>query len=521
MSAAPALRPPTARESRDDDRLRPESRRHIRGSSLLLLGRLLSVGVSFGTKVMIVRHLSKTDYGVFAYALAIVGAGQSVALLGLDRAIARFLPMYDERGEHGRVLGSLLLVTGTIAGMGIAFVLLVGTLRGVVAGGVGANDEAVAVLLILLLLAPVQALDELLIGVFAVFTRARAIFFRKYVLAPALRLSAVGGVVLAGGDVRALAVATVAAAAFGVVVYGWMLVRTLRRELLRRLRWSEIELPAREIFGFALPLLAVDALFLLQNTANIVMLAHFGSATDVADYRAVQPAAHLNVLVMTSFTLLFTPLAARLFARGDRDGVNELYWRTAVWIAVCSFPLFAATFAVASPLTVGIFGERYHGSGAILALLSLGYYCNAALGFNGLTLRVYGLVRYVVVISAVAAAVNVALNLVLIPLHGAIGAGIATAVTMIAHNVLKQAGLRRGTGISVFEWRHGRVYAVIAIATAALLGAQWALSPGPVLALALVAVVSGGVLGLTRRSLAIGDMFPELVRVPILGRLVT
>ena len=109
----------------------------------------------------------------------------------------------------------------------------------------------------------------------------------------------------------------------------------------------------------------------------------------------------------------------------------------------------------------------------------------------------------------------------LIPLHGAIGAGIATAVTMIAHNVLKQAGLRRGTGVSVFEWRHARVYVVIAIATAALLAAQWALSPGPVLALAMVAVASGAVLGLTRRSLAIGDTFPELMRVPILGRLVT
>jgi O-antigen/teichoic acid export membrane protein len=192
-----------------------------------------------------------------------------------------------------------------------------------------------------------------------------------------------------------------------------------------------------------------------------------------------------------------------------------------VWIAVCSFPLFAATFAVASPMTVGLFGERYDGAGGILALLSLGYYCNAALGFNGLTLRVYGLVRYVVVISVVAAVVNVALNLVLIPSHGAIGAGIATAATMVAHNVLKQAGLRRGTGISVFERRHGRVYVVIAAATAALLAAQWALSPGPVLALAMVAVASGAVLRLSRRSLRIGDMFPELLRVPLLGRLVT
>jgi O-antigen/teichoic acid export membrane protein len=519
MSVAPALRPPTTREP-GDQRLRPESRRHIRGSSLLLLGRVLSVGVNFGTQVMIVRYLSKTDYGVFAYVLAIVGAGKSLAALGLDRAVSRFLPIYDEREQRGRLLGSLLMVTATIAGMGIAFVVFVAALRGLVAGGVGESDDAVAVLLILLLLAPVQAFDELLMSVFAVFTRARAIFFRKYVLAPGLRLAAVGGVVLAGGDVRALAAASVAAAALGVILYSWMLVRTLRRGLLRRVRRSELEFPVREIFGFALPLLAVDALFLLQNTANIVMLAHFGSATDVADYRAVQPAAHLNLLVMTSFTLLFTPLASRLFARGDTDGVNELYWRTAVWIAVCSFPVFAATFAVASPVTVGVFGERYAGSGAILALLSLGYYCNAALGFNGLTLRVYGLVRYVVVISIVAAAVNVALNLVLIPLYGAIGAGIATAATMLAHNVLKQAGLRRGTGISVFERRHGRVYVVIASAIAALLAAQWALSPGPPLALGMVAAASCAVLGLSRSSLRIVDVFPELLRVPVVGRLV-
>jgi O-antigen/teichoic acid export membrane protein len=521
MSAAPALRPPTVTQPRDDDHLGAESRRHIRGSSLLLLGRVLSVGVNFGTQVLIVRYLSKTEYGIFAYALAIVGAGQSIAVLGLDRAISRFLPMYDERGEHGRLLGALLMVTATIVGMGVAFVVLVAGLRGLLAGGVGDSDDAVAVLLILLLLAPVQALDDLLMSVFAVFTRARAIFFRKYILGPALRLSAVAGVVLAGGDVRALAVATVAAAAFGAGVYGWMLVRTLRRGVLRRVRWSDVELPAREIFGFALPLLAVDALFLLQNTANVVMLAHFGSATDVADYRAVQPAAHLNLLVMTSFTLLFTPLASRLFARGDTQGVNELYWRTAVWIAVGSFPLFAATFAVAAPMTVTLFGERYDGSGPILALLSLGYYCNAALGFNGLTLRVYGLVRYVVAISVVAAVVNVALNLVLIPSHGAIGAGVATAATMLGHNVLKQMGLRRGTGISVFERRHGRVYLVIAGATTALLCAQWALSPGPVVALGMVAIASSAVLGLSRRSLRVGDMFPELLRVPLLGRLVT
>jgi len=36
-----------------------------------------------------------------------------------------------------------------------------------------------------------------------------------------------------------------------------------------------------------------------------------------------------------------------------------------------------------------------------------------------------------------------------------------------------------------------------------------------------VVVASCCVLGLTRRSLAVADMFPELARIPIVGRLVT
>jgi O-antigen/teichoic acid export membrane protein len=251
------------------------------------------------------------------------------------------------------------------------------------------------------------------------------------------------------------------------------------------------------------------------------MLQRFGTSTDVADYRVVQPAARLNVLVMTSFTLLFTPIAARLFARGDRPGIRELYWRTAAWIAVFSFPVFALTFAYANQLTVALFGQRYASSGTILALLALGYYFQAALGFNGLTLRVYGLVRYVVVISVAAAIANVGLNLVLIPAFGALGAGIGTCATLVIHNVLKQTGLRKGTGISVFDREHLRVYGSIVVATGALVALQALVAPGPIVSVVLVAAVSALLLYFSRDCLRVGHTFPELLRVPLLRRLVS
>ncbi|MDP9344876.1 MAG: flippase [Actinomycetota bacterium] len=520
-TAPPALQPPEAPpEAALDDGGRA-TRRQIRGSSLLLAGRMLSLGLNFATQVLIVRYLTKSDFGAFAYGLSIVALGQSLSVLGLDMAVSRFLPIYDEQRAYGKLFGALLMVAGTVVSVGLAFLLLAVGLHGFASGQLAADGTARTVILIMLCLSPIQALDDVLMGTFAVFSKPRAIFARKYVLAPGLRLAAIVLIMLSASGVRELAIGYVVAGGLGVLLYVGMLAQTLRRDgRLAHFDRHALRFPAREIFGFALPLMTVDLLFVLMNTTNVWMLGHFGTAADVADYRVVQPAARLNLLVMTSFALLFTPAAARLFARSDRAGIRELYWRTATWIAVFSFPVFALTSVSAHDLTVGLFGPRYAGSATILALLSTGYYFSAALGFNGLTLRVYGLVRYTVVISLAAAVANVALNLLLIPRYGAIGAGVGTCATLVVHNVLKQAGLRKGTGIRFFDREHGRVYLTIAAAMGVLLALNLLLAPGPVVAVVLIAVAFVALVRTSRATLRVGDTFPELLRVPLLKRMV-
>ena len=73
-----------------------------------------------------------------------------------------------------------------------------------------------------------------------------------------------------------------------------------------------------------------------------------------------------------------------------------------------SFPIFALTFALAKPLTVALFEQRYASSAVFLAIIALGRYYDAALGFNGLTLRVFGNMKAVVGVNLVAAGVNLA-----------------------------------------------------------------------------------------------------------------
>jgi hypothetical protein len=72
--------------------------------------------------------------------------------------------------------------------------------------------------------------------------------------------------------------------------------------------------------------------------------------------------------------------AARLFARNDRAGIARLYWQTAAWVAVLSFPILVLTTSLAPTVTGLLFGAKYRDSWVYLALVSFGYYFSAALG---------------------------------------------------------------------------------------------------------------------------------------------
>lgn len=492
-----------------------ETTKQIRGSTLLTGGRGISLVINFAVQILIVRHLSQAGYGAFAYALSLIAVGESLVTFGLDRAITRFVPIYEERGDYGRMLGTLVMVVGFVLAVGLALVLLVIGLQGWLAGSVIRDSNLVSVLVILVALAPIQAYDGVLIGMFAVLADARAIFFRKYMLGPGLRLLVVALLITVGGGVHLLAAGYVAAGALGVAIYSWMLWRVLQgRGLLRHFHLRSLSFPVREVLTFTVPLLTSDLVYVVMQSSDAILLEHFRGAHAVAALRVIQPAAVMNQLVFSSFALLFTPLASRLFARGDRTGVNDLYWRTAAWMAVFSFPIFALTFAIAGPLTVALYEARYVESGTYLALLSLGSYFNVALGFNGLTLKVYGRLRYIVFLNLAAAIANVGINLLLIPRYGALGAAVGTTLTLVVHNILKQAGLALGTGVNILDPRYVRVYLVIGAAVTVLIAMTTLFELGLAVDLALTAATSLAVLLLNRDTLRIGDTFPALLRLP-------
>ena len=287
------------------------------------------------------------------------------------------------------------------------------------------------------------------------------------------------------------------------------------RGLLRRQPARSIILPIRPLFGFGLPLFGSTLVVQLRLTGAVVVLEQLRDTTAVGQFRAAVPVARQTQLLFETFQLLFTPLAARLYARGDRAELNDAYWRTALWISVFSFPAFALAFAFPDALIGLFFGDRYLPMAPALALLAIGFYVNAALGFNALLLRILGRVRYSVVVDVATTIVGLAASIPLIGGWGATGAAIAVTGTLLAQNAGYQLGLRGEHGLRAVDGRYLPIYVALLGGSALLWGLGTVLRPSILPAIGLTAAVSLAIFVFCRSSLRIGEIFPELRKLPM------
>jgi len=494
------------------------ARDQIRGSSLFLIGNVLSLAITFVPHLVLVRYLSTEAYGHWAYALSIVAICKTYAL-GFNEAMSRFVPIYHARREPSKVLGSIVVVfsvTLLISGFLIAtFAVASHPILALLTKG----REPAGLLLILMFLVPLETASLLIMNLFACFARTRAIFWGRYIVPPSLRAIVIALVVLGRSELRLLAYGYIAVELITIIPFGALIIYELRRQELLQTS-TRIKLPIREIFSFSVPLMASNVVGTMGASIPVLLLGYFHPMSTVAYYRVVLPAAVLTSMIPGNFIPLYIPSASRLFAKGNTSGINHLFWETSLWMSVLAFPIFLATACFAQPLTIFLYGARYAPSAPILAILSVGYFFNVVFAFSGVTLKVLGKIRLMVILNIVTPIFIVIFNLLLIPRYGALGAAIATAAGVIMQNVLRQLALWRwGGGISLFEKRYTSFFLVLAASTVGLYLIQLFIPNNIYIALVLALAASIFVLLLVKKHLKIADTFPEIVRLPLVGRL--
>jgi len=465
----------------------------------------MALGVDFAAHVLTVRYLLKEEFGAYSYALTIALFLSTAVQLGLPETLARFVPLYRERGQGGRVSGAVILSVAAVAGVGAACVAFVLGLPGLTASLLD-SERATAVLTVLIFYVPLEGVNLVLEALFASFGRVRLIFLRQYVLLPGLRLVVVVALVTQGYGALFLAMGYVLASAAGLLLYGAGLT-ALASE---RTPGTKLDLPAREVFGFALPVFVGVLLTITLLGSATVALGVLRGPAEVAEFEAVLPPARLNQLVYAVFSVLYLPTAAGLLARGLTSDLRHTYSTTTLWMVVLGFPGLALTTSFAPAFVPTVFGERYASSTDVLVLLALAYFLLPALGPNSLTLKVLGRLRYAVTVDFITLVIGLVLIVSLVLLAGAAGAALGTLLALVARNTMLQRALRRSIGGAVLGRDYVRLMLGVLTVLVVLAAIQVVFDPPLVVAVALSAGAGGGIMLAARHMLDIESIFPEL-----------
>lgn len=105
------------------------------------------------------------------------------------------------------------------------------------------------------------------------------------------------------------------------------------------------------------------------------------------------------------------------------------------------------TFVLVPGFVMGLFGPEFEVGASVLVILALGQFVNVSTGSVGFVLIMTGRERMARNNAAVAAGVNIVLQVLLIPRFGAVGAAIATAVSVALLNLTAAYLVHRSLGI--------------------------------------------------------------------------
>lgn len=483
------------------------------GSAILAVGKFSSVIFTLAIHLILIRSFSKDDFGAFSYAMSAVSVLSILVSLGMEQTVSRFASLYDEQGDNPRLSGLVLFYTAVVVSLGCAstaiFTLCVQSVESIAR----VDTTTALTLAALCVLGPLQAFDTMLMNLFATFARPKAVFVRRYVLAPVLRVVAVLTVVFTSHNITHVAIGYVLGSVIGIVVYGPVAWRMMREHgMFNRSNSAVFDVP--RWLSYTAGSLCSDLLIVLLFFSDVFMVGAIGDSQDVAALQAVGPIANGGLVVFYALIPIFLPSVTRLFHQRAFRKAEETYSQSTAWIVIFTLPVTIMTIGFAHTVNSTLFPSNYASSAAILAVAAAAQFFIASFGLTGLLLKAQSKLWLLAGANALVALLNIAANWFLIHVYGPLGAAVGSLVAVCLLSLMKVFLVRSQLSLNVLTAPvlKALLLASIAVCVAALI--QYATSPPFVVCLGIGAALSLVALRLSKPFLRVGEVFPSLARKP-------
>jgi len=385
----------------------------FKNSGWLLVDKLARLFIGLITIATIARHIGPEAFGIWNYAIALTAIVGSLAILGLDKVVVKEIVSHPERQD--RIIASTLAIRFT-AGI-VAFLFC--------AAIVFATKQHSQVYLYCTI---ITALNIILLSfdVFDYFYQAKnevqKVIIPKVSFFVAFCIIKIVFVYLDGTLLHFVWLSF----AELLLTYLTILVFYLKEghRLFTAISLSEI----KHLFLHSWPLMFTGILILLYVKADQLLLDALGTSVQLGEYAA---AARISELWYALPTVLATALLPGLISKRHEDTSSylqamERWLRLSFWVSLAIAVVM--TFSSAR-VTQVLYGAQFPKSGIILSIhiwANIPVFLSTALMQYQLIEGAYKTNLYA---SCAGLVVNIAINILLIPSMGGVGAAIATVAS--------------------------------------------------------------------------------------------
>ena len=212
---------------------------------------------------------------------------------------------------------------------------------------------------------------------------------------------------------------------------------------------------------------------LLNSRVDVLMLEALSSLSQLADYAFVLQFVLFFMFPTIIANAFLLPRFSAAHGRDDAGAANADYVFASTLMLSATILVAAGLVLLALTLWPMLAPEAYRDSGGLIVIFALGYAANAVFGPAGIFVIAFGQERYQLMTALASGVLNIVLNLAMIPTWGAVGAALATVVSMSAANAalfIRATRLRRSARIFdvaaiPVAWRLAAAGTLLAVAT--------------------------------------------------------
>jgi O-antigen/teichoic acid export membrane protein len=461
--------------------LADESLLHVtKQTSGVMSSRMVGMVLGFGSNIVFARVLGAELLGVYVLASTTLLFVSLVASFGIGHTFVRFVPVLLSRGDRPGAASVFGLGGRLVLASSALFAALVYLLRRVIAGPIF-DEPLLEPVLPIVAVGVIGATFQLVLGhTLRSLKRTAQESLCREVINKAARLAVFGALAYFGLRLSGITIAMVAGyfASVGTMLF---LMDRQAPYLLRGPRESTT--PTREILAFSSVMLFVGFMNYSLSISDRVMLGILGTSTDVGIYNIAFLISNILALVFMGFNASFAPVISELYHNDRIRELKSLYSSLTRSILVIILPAFCWLVGFGDDL-LNVFGGEFRVGYAALIILSVGVVVRCTVGTVGTMLVMSGHQRFNAANIVVVTAMNVVLNLFLIPRYGLLGAAIATAVSVSVIDAVGLIEVRLLIGIHPYRRAYLKILLAALVAVAGNLALRALLPPLPPLAIA-------------------------------------